>query len=56
MNDLEHYDMALDSKQFRCVFMRVSLPDSPHKVDCGIINFCDMYSNGNTMDLLHEER
>ena len=37
--DLSEYATKLNIPHFRNVYMRDTLPNTPHKVECGIVNF-----------------
>lgn len=46
MTDLEFWAVKLKIKNFRGVFMRNALPESPHKFECGIVNLDTVGSFG----------
>ena len=46
LGDVEHYAKLLKIKNFRGVFMRDTLPSSPNKTECSIINLDSIFSSG----------
>ena len=52
--ELLNYVKELDIPNFRGVFMRDSLPHSPHRIECGIVNFNTSHESGSHWVCYHK--